>query len=49
MRRDDERRVGLEYLGIYGYVPTPPQDFIWASQIEAEEENGRWTQRPERT
>ncbi len=45
---NDERRVGLEYLGIYGYVPTPPHDFIWLSQMEAEEENGRWTERPER-
>jgi hypothetical protein len=50
MRREDERRVGLvEYLGIYGYIPTPPHDFIWQSQMEAEKEDVRWTERPERT
>ena len=45
-RRRRGRRVSL-VLRVSTYLPTPPHD-SWRSR-EAEKQNGRWTERPERT
>ncbi len=45
-RRRRGRRVSL-VLRVSTYLPTPPHD-SWRSR-EAEKQNGRWTERPERS